>query len=149
MLHVPRRMDYKYIFLPLIAAIIAQIIKLIINGVKNKFSWAELNSYGGMPSSHAALVITLTTLIGYYEGWTSAVFAVAFVFAVIVIRDAGGFRRALGRHATELNQIIHALPGSTNYPFTHLNERMGHTPLELFFGSLLGLIVTTVFILLF
>ncbi len=142
-------MDYKYIFLPLIAAIVAQIIKLIINGVKNKFSWAELNSYGGMPSSHAALVVTLTALIGYYEGWETAAFAIAFAFAVVVIRDAGGFRRALGRHAQELNQLINTVPGANNYPFAHLNERMGHTPLELFFGSLLGLVITTIFILFF
>ena len=113
-------MDYKYIFLPLIAAIIAQIIKLIINGIKNKFSWAELNSYGGMPSSHAALVITLTTLVGYYEGWTSAVFAVAFVFAVIVIRTWRASRsRSRAGKSTQIPESIRtksAAYGMEYYP---------------------------------
>lgn len=117
-------MDYQYIIVPLAATIIAQIIKIIINGIREKFAWKDLNAYGGMPSSHAALVVSLCALIGYFEGWNSAVFAVALVFAIIVIRDAGGFRQVLGKHAQELNQIIHQMPGSSSYQFHHLNERL-------------------------
>lgn len=142
-------MTYEFLLVPIVAALVAQIIKMIISVTKDKFSWKEINSYGGMPSSHAALVVSLTAMLGYFEGWNSPIFAIAFVFAVIVIRDAGGFRRTLGRHAQELNQLIHTLRPTESYKFNHLRERIGHTPLELFFGSLLGLVITVAYILIF
>jgi len=138
---------YQLIYLPLIAAIVAQIIKLIIDGKNAKFTWIDLNSYGGMPSSHSALVTALAGAIGYYEGWDSAAFAIALAFAIIVIRDAGGFRIMLGRHAKELNQIIHNLPSQEGAAYPHLTERIGHTPLEIVCGMLIGILTVIVFAL--
>ncbi len=142
-------MNYIYLIAPLASALLAQIIKLIINGVKGKFSWNDLNNYGGMPSSHAALVISLAAVAGYYEGWDSIAFATAFILALIVIRDAGGFRRVLGFHAEEINDIIHTLKPTDSAKHEHLNEIIGHTPLQLFAGAVLGLVVTIICILIF
>lgn len=142
-------MNYQLFLVPLVAALVAQIIKLIIDGLKGQFSWKDLNSYGGMPSSHAALVTSLAAIIGYTQGWTSAVFALALIVGIIVIRDAGGFRRALGRHAQELNQLIHTQPASESAKYKHLRERIGHTPLQLFFGILTGLVVTILHFIIF
>src|SRR6056297_87056 len=129
-------MNYELILVPLIAALIAQIIKLIIFAIKNEFSWKNLNSYGGMPSSHSALVTALFAIIGYTQGWQSPEAAISLVLGIIVIRDAGGFRQIIGRHAKELNQIIHRLSPEKAFGFRHLTERIGHTPLQIFFGCL-------------
>lgn len=142
-------MDYQLIFVPIAAALIAQIIKMIINGATNHFSWKDLNSYGGMPSSHAALVTALFAILGYMTGWTSAETAIAFVLAIIVLRDAGGFRRVLGRHAQGINRLIHTLEPVELSKYPHLIERLGHTPLELFFGMLTGAVITVLYILIF
>jgi len=141
-------MNLWFIFIPLLAAVIGQIVKLIIYGIKGQFAWQDLNSYGGMPSTHSALVVSLCALVGYFEGWESAAFAVALVLAVLTIRDAGGFRRTLGRHAQELNQIIHNLKADEAGKYPHLKERLGHTPLEIFVGALIGLITAVGYILL-
>ena len=85
---------------------------MILNGLKGKFTWKDLNSYGGMPSSHAALVITLAALIGYYEGWTSAAFAIAFAFAVVVIRDAARVKPIVRRHVGEHVAAAFAAPAA-------------------------------------
>jgi uncharacterized protein len=142
-------MSYELFIVPLVAAIIAQIIKLIINGIKGQFSWKDLNSYGGMPSSHAALVTALFAIIGYTQGWDSAAAAIALILAVLTIRDAGGFRRTLGTHAQELNQIIHSLKSTEAYKYPHLKERLGHTPLQLFFGTLVGVLTVVLYIVIF
>ncbi|KKQ79368.1 MAG: Acid phosphatase/vanadium-dependent haloperoxidase related protein [Parcubacteria group bacterium GW2011_GWC2_38_7] len=142
-------MSYSFLLVPIVSALLAQIIKMIINAKKGQFSWDEFNSYGGMPSSHAALVISLAAMAGYFEGWNSFAFAFAFILALIVIRDAGGFRRVLGYHAEELNNIIHTLKPTEGYKYPHLNEIIGHTPLQLFAGSLLGIAVTVLYIIIF
>ena len=138
-----------YVFIPLFAAILAQLIKIAINAVKGTFSWHDLNSYGGMPSSHAALVVSLTALIGYFEGFDTAAFAIAFVLMILIIRDSGGFRRVLGRHAEAINQLAANLKSEASAAFSHQTERLGHTPLELFFVALLGIIVAVIYILLY
>lgn len=142
-------MDYQLIYVPIFAALLAQVIKMVLNGINNQFSWKDLNSYGGMPSSHAALVISLASMIGYYEGFYSASFAIALILALLTIRDAGGFRMALGRVTQELNQVTQSLSTNENHDYPHLKERMGHTPLELFVGALLGIVVSVLYIIIF
>lgn len=85
-------MTYQYIIIPLLAAIIAQVLKMIL---QKKFSWAVFISYGGMPSSHTAIVTALTALIGLRQGFASPLFAIAFVFSIITIRDVLGVRRKI------------------------------------------------------
>jgi uncharacterized protein len=142
-------MNYQLIYLPIIAAIVTQVIKLIIDAIKGRFSWHDLNSYGGMPSSHSAIVTALTVSIGYYEGWHSAAFAISLILALIVIRDAIGFRFILGKHAKELNQIIHTLESDKSYQFPHLKERLGHTPLQSLVGIAIGVLIVVLHVALF
>jgi len=142
-------LNFEFIIIPIFAGVLSQIIKLIIDAINHKFSWKDLNSYGGMPSSHAALVISLVALIGYREGWESASLAIALVIAIITLRDAGGFRKLLGNHAKELNQIVHTISPQYNYEYAHLQERIGHTPLQLLAGSAIGVFVVVLYVLIF
>jgi len=95
---------------------------------------------GGMPSSHAASVSALSTCIGLVEGFDSVLFNVAVFFSLIVMYDAAGLRRAAGRQATLLNRILHEhiqLPGP---PHDRLRELLGHTPLEVLVGAIIGVL---------
>jgi len=138
---------YYLLIIPILSAIIAQIMKMIIDALKKQFSWNDLNSYGGMPSSHSAMVASLASAVGYFEGWDSATFAICIVLALIVIRDAGGFRRQIGFQAKTINQHIAQISSEQSSEFEHLRERMGHSPLEILVGIVLGVLITTIFIL--
>ena len=95
---------------------------------------------GGMPSSHAASVSALTTCVGLREGTGSVLFDVTVFFSLIVMYDAAGLRRAAGRQASLLNRILHEhiqLPGQ---PHERLRELLGHTPLEVLLGAIIGIL---------
>ncbi len=97
---------------------------------------------GGMPSSHSALVVALTTAIGRVEGVASSTFALALVFSGVVMYDAAGVRRAAGRTAAALNQLIDDLVTHRDlHPQERLLELLGHTPIEVLAGAALGLAV--------
>jgi len=133
----------------LISAVIgwaaAQIIKTIINLILTRsFDPGRLIGSGGMPSSHSAFVTALATAAFIHEGPASPVFAVSFVLAFVVMYDAMGVRRETGKQAELLNQFTEIF--SENYeefqtPEERLKVLVGHTPLQVFFGCLLGLIV--------
>lgn len=95
---------------------------------------------GGMPSSHAAAVSALTVSVGLNEGFTSVLFGVTLYFSLVIMYDAAGLRRSAGQHAAILNRLVeerfaHAQEG------THkLMELLGHTPLEVAVGSILGVV---------
>jgi len=93
---------------------------------------------GGMPSSHSAFVTSLAVAIGLTEGWDSGMFAVSFVFAAVVMYDAAGVRRAAGRQARVLNQLMTIMLKEGHFPATKLRELLGHTPFEVVMGALLG-----------
>lgn len=143
-------MTYSLILVSIIAAILAQVIKAIINGFRDKFSWRDLVTYGGMPSSHAALVTSLALMAGLTDGWDSAAFAIALFLAILIIRDAGGYRMEMSKHAVELNKIISKMsanqPTNTAMPVEtpFLKERIGHTAWELFYGCVVGVVVVVV-----
>jgi len=95
---------------------------------------------GGMPSSHSASVSALSTCVGLREGVGSVLFDVVVFFSLIVMYDAAGLRRAAGRQATLLNRILHEhiqLPGP---PHDRLRELLGHTPLEVLVGAIIGIL---------
>ncbi|MFH0779587.1 MAG: divergent PAP2 family protein [Parcubacteria group bacterium] len=142
-------MNYQVIIIPIVAAVLAQIAKLIISAVKHQFSWKELFSYGGMPSSHAALVFSLALMAGLADGWDSTIFAIAVVFGIIIIRDAAGLRRVVGKQSHAINELVHKLPAVSSDEFNYLNERIGHTPLELFYGCLIGLGIVLAHVIIF
>jgi acid phosphatase family membrane protein YuiD len=140
-----KKMYYSLIFIPIIAAVLAQIIKVIVALAKRKFSWRELNRYGGNPSSHTAIVVALVTELLIMEGISSSTLAVAVVVAILTIRDAVGLRQHLGNHGKVLNQLIKELPDKEEYKFPYLEERLGHTPWEAICGALLGIAVSLIF----
>lgn len=95
---------------------------------------------GGMPSSHAASVMALTTCVGLREGFRSVLFGVVLYFSLIVMYDAAGLRRAAGRQATLLNRILHEHLQLSGPPAERLRELLGHTPIEVLVGALIGVL---------
>jgi len=127
----------------------AQVLKTIIASIVNgKFSLERMVGDGGMPSCHSACVCALTMAVSRKLGFASAEFAIAFILAIIVIHDAMGVRRAAGEHAKVLNKMIEK---DQNGDFDYfddseedpkeLKEFLGHTPLEVLCGALIGILV--------
>lgn len=129
----------------LVAAVawsMAQVSKLLIALLRDRqFEIWYLTSAGGMPSSHSALVVALATRIGLDAGVSSASFAIATVFASVVLYDAAGIRRAVSIQARILNRILAEVREYQRFSEERLLELLGHTPFEVFVGSLLGLLV--------
>lgn len=134
-------MSYQIVFIPFIALIVAQIIKVIIDSAKGRFSWRNLNNYGGMPSSHSAMVAALVTEIGTQTGFNSAFFAIALAFSFLIVRDAVGLRRHAGKHGEILNMIIKDLPDIKSDKYPYLEQRLGHNYLQAGIGLLIGIII--------
>jgi acid phosphatase family membrane protein YuiD len=129
----------------LIAWAIAQLIKVPIEYIQTRrWNWALLVQAGGMPSSHSALIVATTQGIGLSAGFNSALFALAFAIAMIVIYDATGIRRQAGKHAELINAMINDLATGNPLKEEQLREVLGHTPLEALGGIFLGLIVAQV-----
>lgn len=131
----------KYIYVPILLWVCIQTFKLIYDLVTTKkFNFKRILGAGGMPSSHSAVVASLATLIGKYEGVDSSIFAVALVMAFVVMYDACGVRRAAGKQAKLLNKLIET-PGLTTMQVSEkLVEVLGHTPTQVFVGALIGII---------
>ncbi|MFZ5754553.1 MAG: divergent PAP2 family protein [Bacillota bacterium] len=124
------------------AWIIAQILKVITTVfVHGKLDLMRSVGAGGMPSAHSALVTALAVSIGQDLGWDSPIFAMALAFAAIVMYDAAGVRRAAGKQAEVINQIISDIYHGTQISEERLKELIGHTPFEVLMGALLGLLV--------
>lgn len=120
----------------------AQIIKIIVDIFRySRLDWRLLFATGGMPSSHSALVVSMTTATGLSQGFDSAVFAVATVFAFVVMYDAQGIRRQAGTHAYILNIIIKTIENPKINAEKALKELLGHTPFQVLGGAILGIIV--------
>ena len=136
----------KFIMVPLVLWFGIQVFKVIYDLVTTKkFNFKRIMGAGGMPSSHSAVVVSLTTLIGKYEGINTPIFAVSLALAFIVMYDAAGVRRAAGKQATLLNKIIET-PGLTGMEVSErLVEVLGHTPIQVIVGATIGLIAGLVF----
>ena len=133
----------------LIAAIlswtIGQFLKAPLDYVLNKrWNWGIILSPGGMPSSHSALVTSVTLAIGLQEGFASPLFALAFAISMIVIYDAAGVRRQAGIHAERINEMMKSLFEGTGIPEKELKEVLGHTPFEVITGVILGIVISVV-----
>lgn len=138
-----------FFIIPLLVMVVTQAIKLTIEIYHGNFAWSHVNSYGGMPSSHAALVASLAMTIAYFEGVRTAAFAVAIVTFIIIVRDAMGFRYQLGIHGRILNQLIKELPDRDEYKYPILSERLGHTLPEVTVGIIVGIAGTLALLPLF
>ena len=94
-----------------------------------------------MPSSHSATVASLATVVGLYYGFNSILFLVVLIFTVIIMFDAAGVRRNVGRQATILNKMLDELYEKGEVPEKRLKELLGHTPVEVFAGAFLGIFI--------
>ena len=109
-----------------------------------KWRWSSMLSAGGMPSSHSALLVGATVGIGLFVGFDSALFALAVAITMIVVYDAAGVRRQAGMHAERINVLFDELLSGHIWDEKALREVLGHTPLEVAGGILLGLAVAIV-----
>ncbi len=138
--------EYKYIIVPILIWFGIQLFKLIYDLVKTKkFNFKRILQAGGMPSSHSGVVVSLATMIGKDMGINSPIFAVSLIFAIIVMYDAAGVRRAAGKQAKLLNKIIET-PGLTTLEVSEkLVEVLGHTPVQVIVGAIIGFIAGLIF----
>ena len=132
----------KYIYIPLIVWFCIQTFKVIYDLVTTKkFNFKRIMGAGGMPSSHSAIATCLATLIGKGQGFDSPIFAVSLIFAMVVMYDAAGVRRAAGEQASLLNKIVQT-PGLSGVQVQEkLVEVLGHTPLQVIVGAFIGIVV--------
>ncbi len=135
--------EYKYLIVPIITLLVAQVLKFTIESIKGKeLKWGRLfNGSGGMPSSHGSFSFSLTMMTGLNEGFSSAFFAIALVFSLIVAYDAMGVRMESEKHAQTLNEISKEI-FSKDYKvgFTHLKEELGHNFIEVVCAYILATI---------
>jgi uncharacterized protein len=134
----------KALIVGLSAWALAQVIKIPLDYLRTRrWNWALLLTTGGMPSSHSALMTATTLAIGLYHGLDSPVFALGVVITMIVTYDAAGVRQQAGIHAQRINVIVAELLKGHPINERELREMLGHTPLEVVGGILLGLAVAT------
>jgi uncharacterized protein len=134
--------DNRVLMAACISWAIAQVSKTVLELFKQrKLSLSRLVSSGGMPSSHSALVTGLATAAGRTLGVTSPDFAIAVVLASIVMYDAAGVRRAVSIQARILNQMIEEAFQGSPVAEKRLRELIGHTPIQVFVGGILGICV--------
>ncbi len=133
-------LDNHVLWVAIAACLIAQVLKTVVDMIRQgKVSLRLLVGTGGMPSAHSALVTALATGVGQTTGWASPEFAIATVFAVIVMYDASGVRQAAGKQAKVLNQLVDELfQEQTDVRPDRLKEMLGHTPFQVLVGSGLG-----------
>ena len=126
----------------LTAMLIAQLLKPLYHyWTFKEWDLVQIFSSGGMPSSHSALVCSTATVVGMRSGFDSEIFAVAAVFAIIVLYDAANVRWQSGLHAQRINQILREVFNGQPISEEMLKEVIGHTPRQVYAGALLGIIV--------
>lgn len=134
--------SYEIIVNGIEAAIIAQLLKFIGHFIRTrKVDFQVLATTGGMPSSHTAGVISLSTSVGFICGFDSVEFAIAIGYSLVVMYDAAGLRRSTGKIAACLNKIRDDFYANGQMPTERLKELLGHTPFEVFVGALLGMFI--------
>ena len=134
----------KALMAGLIAWAVAQVIKIPLDYLRTRrWNWALLLTTGGMPSSHSSLMTATTLAIGLYYGFDHPTFALGVVVTMIVTYDAAGVRQQAGIHAQRINVIVAELLKGHQINERDLREVLGHTPLEVAGGILLGLAVAT------
>lgn len=124
---------------------VAQALKVMLTlAISRRFDKSRVLGSGGMPSSHSAMACAMLMMIGFREGFSSSIFALAFCFSGVVMYDAAGVRRSTGKNAAVINQLMDMLSGN-GYTFDEkrLKELVGHTPIQVLAGALLGTLIGT------
>lgn len=145
------------LLLSIFSILFAQFIKVPIHfAFTKKLDWSLMTSTGGMPSSHSAAVTSLATAVGFETGLDSPTFAVAAMFAGIVMYDASGVRYQAGQHAAIINRmrnelavffrkIKHWPEKDENEKIQELKTLLGHKPSEVFSGAITGILISIIF----
>jgi uncharacterized protein len=136
-------LENRILLVALAACLIAQGTKVIVELAQyRRLNFKVMAESGGMPSSHSALVTALAFGVGAARGWNSVEFAIATVFAIIVMYDAAGVRQSSGKQAQLLNQVISELfQGDHHLTELRVKELLGHTPLQVMVGGILGALI--------
>ena len=134
----------RILIIALAAWAVAQVLKIPMEFLRSRrWNWALVFTAGGMPSSHSALMVGATQAIGLYQGFDSPLFALGVAITMIVTYDAAGVRRQAGKHAERINMLFEELMHGQMPDEKELREVLGHTPLEVTGGILLGIAVAT------
>ena len=137
------------LYAALIGWFMAQALKIpIYYLVEGKWDWHRFHGSGGMPSSHTSMVVSASIMLGALNGFDSALFAAALVFSSVVMYDATGVRRETGRQAEIINQILQdVLMNGRPISNVELKELIGHKPIEVAAGAILGILIASVYLL--
>lgn len=138
--------QYRYLIVPFVTWLCVQTFKVLWElATTKKFNFKRIIGAGGMPSSHTAIVISITTMVGRSQGINSVIFAVSLIFSLVVMYDACGVRRQAGKQARILNDIVNT-PGLTTVQVREkLVEALGHTPLQVVVGAIVGFVAGMLF----
>ena len=136
----------RVLWVSLLSWFVAQSLKIIITLIlEKKLDLKRIVGLGGMPSSHSSVVCALATGAGIAEGFDSVAFAICTVLAAVVMTDAAGVRRAAGKQAHQINRIVQdMLESGSGFTYETMKELLGHTPLEVVIGALLGILIACV-----
>ena len=134
--------ENKVLIAVAIGWMLAQALKIPTEYLRSRrWMWAMIFAPGGMPSSHSALMVAGTVAVGLYYGFDDPLFGIAFAITMIVLHDASGVRRQAGMHAERINLLFEELLKGHMWDENELKEVIGHTPLEVLGGILLGFFV--------
>lgn len=129
----------------ILAWFLAQILKVFLTLILDKrWDFTRFVGSGGMPSSHSAIMTCMATSIGMQEGFSSSIFALSVATTLVVMYDAAGVRRAAGKQAAVLNEIVKELQTQHTITEGKLKELLGHTPIEVIAGAVLGVLVAVI-----
>lgn len=135
-------LDNRVLLAALLGWLVAQVLKVVLVFLEEKrLDLSRMVGSGGMPSSHSALIVAMATSVGKYAGLASVEFAIATAVAMVVMYDAANVRREAGRQAELLNRIVLDLYRDNHLDQEKLKELLGHTPVEVAAGALLGIAV--------
>ena len=125
---------------------IAQLIKVALGRIREKrYNLRWMIKTGGMPSAHSATVASLATVTGLYYGFHSLPFLIVLIFTIITMFDAAGVRRNVGKQAMILNKILDEFQEKGQVAEQRVKELLGHTPVEVFAGAFLGILIAYLF----
>ena len=137
---------YIYLITPIIAFTLAQGLKIFLRSLKRKIKWRDIFAYSDMPSGHTSVVVAVSTIIALRLGIESPMFAISFVFAMIVIVDAIGLRNYLGLHGKTINILVKDLEEDDFLDdiYPKQLEKIGHTPIQVIAGAIIGIVTSLI-----
>ncbi|MDF2594284.1 MAG: acid phosphatase/vanadium-dependent haloperoxidase related protein [Clostridia bacterium] len=146
MQYIGQLSDNNILWVAILSWFVAQALKVLVTVIyEHKLDLRKFFASGGMPSSHSSFVVALAMGIGQVYGYDHVLFAIAAVFSFIVMYDAANVRLEAGKQAAIINQIIEVLEDPNLNPEERLKEILGHTPLQVLAGAILGIIVAMIF----